>query len=63
LRNTALGAAAEIGVVLLAIRINSNPPHKYRDTTGWVWGVFVPLGGRIGVAIPTAGWHEVYRVH
>ncbi|HXX23978.1 MAG TPA: hypothetical protein VEO19_12580 [Terriglobia bacterium] len=48
---------------MLAIRINSNPPHKYWDTTGWVWEVFVPLGGRIGVAIPTAGWHGVYRAH
>ena len=60
-RNFAIGAG--IGVALAALAVSAN--HWGENTgirsTGWIWPVGVSFFGGIGAAIPTGGWHEVYR--
>ncbi len=61
LRNTLIGVG--IGAALAALAQGAN---HWGENTGirtiwWVWPVGMGTFGGIGAAIPTGGWHVVYR--
>ncbi len=62
-RNMIIGAG--IGVVLAGLAVKVNSSTWFENTgmrnIGWVWPVGLGVFGGIGAAIPTGGWHEVYR--
>lgn len=62
-RNMVIGVG--IGAVLAALAVKANSSTWFENTgmrdIGWVWPVGLGVFGGIGAAIPTGGWHEVYR--
>jgi hypothetical protein len=63
LRNIVIGATVGAILATTLVLINRNPRNDWWHSTAWVWLVLVPAGAGSGAAIPTAGWHEVYRAH
>jgi hypothetical protein len=62
-RNLLIGAG--IGAMLAALAVKANSSTWFENTgmrdIGWVWPVGLGVFGGIGAAMPTGGWHEVYR--
>ncbi len=62
-RNLVIGL--DIGVTLAVLAVKANSSSWFENTgmrdIGWVWPVGLGVFGGIGAAMPTGGWHEVYR--
>ena len=63
LRNTIIGVAVGVSLATTLVLINDAPRNKWWRSTAWVWPVIVGPCAGLGAALPTAGWHEVYRAH
>jgi len=61
LRNTLIGAGIGVGLAALAVKANHTGENTGIRSIGWVWPVGIGVFGGIGAAMPTAGWHLVYR--
>jgi hypothetical protein len=63
LRNTIIGVAVGASLASTFVLINHSPRNNWFHSTLWVWPLFVGPCAAAGAALPTAGWHEVYRAH
>jgi hypothetical protein len=62
-RNLVIGAAIGATLAAIAVKVNSSSIFENTGTRdiGWICPVGVVAFTIIGAAIPTGGWHEVYR--
>ena len=63
-RNLVIGAGIGATLAAIAVKVNSSSIFENTGTRdiGWICPVGVVGFTIIGAAIPTGGWHEVYRV-